>query len=161
MKGYSLTILTVSVVGGIINSLIDSQSQLKKYINYVVSLVCIVCLIAPIGSLIGNIANFKGAINEYFDKIFISEKIDAANSLIINSGEEKICEGIKNTLIDKYNFDKKEVYVNLEIDKTDLQAIKVKKINVILTGKASWHDAKTVEEYLKNMIGADVSVKRK
>lgn len=161
MNKYSITILTVSVVGGIINSLVDSQSPLKKYISYLVSLVCVVSLIAPIGGIISNITNLKGNINEYFDKILVSEKIDAGNELIINSSKEKICEGIKNTLTNKYNFDEKEVIVSLDIDKTDLQAIKIEQINVILTGKASWHDVKNVQEYLEDVVGGKIVVKRK
>lgn len=161
MKGYILTILTVSIVGGIISSLIDSGNQLKKYVKYVVSLVCIVCLISPMASVIGNTANIKSNLTKYFDEIFVFDKIDATNSLIINSSEEKICDGIKKTLLDKYNFEEKEVFVTLEIDKTDIQAIKIEKINVILTGKASWHDVKSVEEYLEDIIGGNVSVKRK
>lgn len=161
MNKYSITILTVSVVGGIINSLVDSQSPLKKYISYLVSLVCVVSLIAPIGGIISNITDLKGNINEYFDKILVSEKIDAGNELIINSSKEKICEGIKNTLTNKYNFEEKEVIVSLDIDKTDLQAIKIEQINVILTGKASWHDVKNVQEYLEDVVGGKIVVKRK
>ncbi len=161
MKTYLITILTVSVVGGIINSLIDSSSKIKKYINYLISLICVVCLVAPIGNVIGNISSIKAEINEYFEKVFVSEKIDASNDLIINTSKEKICDGIKNSVLEKYNFDEKEVFVDLTIDRTDIGSLKIEKINVVLTGKASWSDVKEVEEYLKNTIGSDIEVKRK
>lgn len=161
MNRYSITILTASVVGGIINSLVDSKSPLKKYVNYLVSLVCIVSIVAPIGGIIGNISNLKDTVTNYLDKIFVSEKIESGNSLIINSGKEKICEGIKNTLIDKYNFNEKEVIVDLIIDSEDIQALKIQEINIILTGKASWHDVENVQKYLEGTIGGQISVTRK
>ncbi|MBQ8545907.1 MAG: stage III sporulation protein AF [Clostridia bacterium] len=161
MNTYTLTILTVSLVGGIINSLVASNNGLKKYISYIVSLVCVVCLISPIGSLIGNIANIKSNINDYVEEVFSSDAYNNSNSLIINTGKEKVCEGVKEIIKDRYGFDDNEVIVDLELDETNIQAIKIEKINIILTGKASWSDVNTVEEYIKDMVGCDISVKRK
>lgn len=161
MNQYTITILTASVVGGIINSLVSSGSALKKYVSYIVSLVCVVCLISPVGSLVGDIANIKTDINDYVEKIFDTDAYQNSNSLIINTGAEKICEGIKEIIKDKYNFDDNEIYVDLTLDKTDIQAIKIEKINIILTGKASWSDVDTVEKYLTDIVGCDVLVKRK
>ena len=161
MNNYVITILTVAVTGGIINSIVSKDSHLKKYINYIVSLVCVVCLISPIGGVISNIANIKENINDYVDKIFVTESIEISNSLIINTSKEKICEGIKETIIHKYNFDSNEVYVQLILDDSNLQSLKINKINVTLTGKASWSDVKIVEDFLKNTIDSNVEVKRK
>lgn len=161
MSNYVITILTVAVSGGIINSLVSKDSHLKKYINYIVSLVCVVCLISPIGSVISDLASIKQNINEYVDGIFVSDRIESSNSLIINTSKEKICQGIKETIIDKYKFNSDDIHVQLKLDESNVHALKIDKINVVLTGKASWSDVKTVEDFLKTTIGANVEVKRK
>ncbi len=161
MNNYVITILTVAVAGGIVNSLVSKESHLKKYINYIVSLVCVVCLISPIGNVISDIASIKENINDYIDKIFVTENIEISNSLIINTSKEKICEGIKETIIEKYKFDSSDVYVQLTLDESNIQSLKIDKINVTLTGKASWSDVKTVETFLKSTVGPNVEVKRK
>ena len=160
MNSYTLTILTVSVVGGIINSLVSSTA-LKKYVSYIISLVCVVCLIAPVGSIIGNISNIKNNVNNFMEEIFESDDYKNSNSLIINTGTEKVCEGLKEIIKERYNFDDNEVFVDLTLDKSNIQAIKIDQINIILTGKASWSDVDSVEKYLKDIVGCDVSVKRK
>ena len=161
MNNYVITILTVAVSGGIINSVVSKESHLKKYINYIVSLVCVVCLISPIGSIISDIASIKENVNNYVEKIFVTESIEISNSLIINTSKEKICKGIKETIIQKFKFDSKEVYVQLILDDSNRESLKINKINVTLTGKASWSDVKLVEDFLKNNIDPNIEVKRK
>lgn len=160
MNQYVNGVLISSIVGGIINSLAPNN-KIKKYVNYVVSIVCVLCLISPILPLISNISNLKSSISDYLDNIFVSEKAELSNSLIINTGSEKICNGIKEAIIDKYNFDEKEVQVALVIDKENINAVKIKEIVITLSGKASWSDAKKIEDYLTSLIGSNISVKRK
>ncbi len=161
MNTYINTILTVSVVGGIINSIVPTKSKLKKYISYIVGLVCVLCLISPLSSLIINTAGLKQSINDFTHNIFIKEDIEHTNSLIINTGTEHVCSGIKEIIIDKYGFDENEVIVELVLDKTNINAIKINCVNVTLTGKASWSDAKTIEKYLNDLIGTKIEVKRR
>ena len=160
MNKYVNGILISSIVGGIINSLAPNN-KIKKYLNYVVSIVCVLCLLSPILPLISNISNLKSSISNYLDNILVSEKTELSNSLIINTGSEKICSGIKEAIIDKYNFDEKEVKVALVIDKENINAVKIKEIIVTLSGKASWSDAKKIEDYLTNLIGTNINVKRR
>ena len=161
MKMYINTILTVSLVGGIINTLAPSKSGLKKYVNYITSIVCVLCLISPLTTLLSNTSSLKESINNFVDKIFVVENIDSANSLIVNSSKEKIEEGIKEAIIQKYGFNENEVIVDLILDTNKIDAIKIECVNVTLTGKASWSDTKTVKDYLNNLIGTEIEVKRR
>lgn len=161
MNTYFNTILTVSLVGGIISSFVPERSGLKKYIGYIISLVIILCLVSPLTSILTSTIQFKESINNFLDKISVSEDIEKSNSLIINSSKEKISNGIKEVIIQKYKFDESEVIVDLILDTEEIDSIRVERVLVTLTGKSSWSDVGAVKEYLNNIIGTETEVRRK
>lgn len=162
MNGYIYGILTASVVGGIISTLVSNLNNgLKKYVNYTVALVCAIVMLLPLSNIIGNTGKIKDSISDFFNEILYNDELEESNSLIINTGTEAVVNGIKNLIIDKFNLDEKEVLVSLEIDESNIQAIEITKINVILTGRASWSDVDTVKGYLEGIVGASISVTRK
>lgn len=160
MKAYVSTLLIVSIIGGIVSSLCSSLKDLKKYINYFVGLIAIICMISPLTSFVTNISSTKEQIKEYFNSLTSEEIINNSNDIIINSGVESIENGIKNAIIQRFSFEENEIIVNLSLDKTNIEAIKIKQINIILTGKASWSDVDSVKSYLESIIGGNISVKR-
>ncbi len=161
MNGYISAILVSSVVGGIINSLVPEKNGIKKYVKFIVGLVCIVSLISPITKIAFNANNIKEGVQNFVDNIIVKDKIEISNSLIVNTSAEKICEGVKEAIIDKYNFDEKEVFVDISLDTENINAIKVNAINVTLSGKSSWSDCEKIEEYLEGIVGCDITVKRR
>ena len=116
---------------------------------------------SPIFSVIKSTEGIKDNINSFFDEITNNDKLDGLNEIIVNTSTEAVIKGIKNTIIERFDFDENEVFVEIETDKTSIESIKITKIKVILTGKASWSDVETVKEYLANMVGGDVSVTRR
>ena len=161
MKGYIYTLLVISLVGGIINSFVDNFGSLKKYISYFLCLIMIICMLSPLTEVIGSASNLKDNIASFFDKITDDEALNGTNEIIVNTGIDAVKKGIKNTLIEKYGFDEKEIIVDIETDTTNIEAIKITKIKIILTGKASWSDVDSVKDYLKNIVGGDISVTRR
>lgn len=161
MNKYISSILIISLVGGIVNSLLDNFKDTKKYVNYFLSLIMVICMISPIASLLGNLSTIKENFYNYFDELTNNESLNGNNEIIINTGTEAIIKGIKNTIIENFDFDENEIIVNLETDTTNIEAIKITKINVILTGKASWSDVDTVKKYLENVVGGEISVCRR
>ena len=160
MKIYVSTLLIVSVVGGTLSSICSSLNDLKKYINYFVGLVAVICMLSPLTSFITNISTTKEQIKEYFNNLTNEEVINNSNDIIINSGIVSIENGIKSAIIQRFGFEENEIVVNLSLDKTNIEAIKIKQINIILTGKASWSDVDSVKSYLESIIGGNISVKR-
>lgn len=161
MASYITTLITISIIGGVISNLISSFNGIKRYVNYFIGLIAVVCLLSPIVSFVSNISSFKTSINNFIDKFASQDIIDSSNDIIINSGAENIKGGIKKTLVEHFGLDEKEIIIELEIDKTNIEAIKINKITVILTGKASWNDVDAVKEYLNNVIGGNIVVTRK
>jgi hypothetical protein len=117
-------------------------------------------MLSPLASFLSNIGSTKDFIKEYFDSFASEEIINSTNDIIINSGIDSIKNGIENTLIQKFGFNEGDIIVELDIDKSNIEAIKIKKINIILTGKASWSDVDRVKSYLESIIGGNISVKR-
>ncbi len=162
MNGYIYTILVVAIIGGIVNSIVsESYGSLKKHINYVVGLICVICLIAPLSTLIKNSGEIKESISGFFDNVVNEEYLDSSNSLIVNTGVDKVCLGIKSTVIDKFGFDENDVIVTLETDTQNIDSITITKINIVLSGKASWTDVKNVKDYIENLVGVKADVTRR
>ena len=160
MNKYVITIFISTFISGILLTL-TPEGKIKKYVQYIISLVLIISIIAPISSLLLSVTDLKRDLQDYISDILVSEKIEISNSLIINTGIEKISEGIKEAIVDKYNFDENEISVELILNGENISTIKIAKINVYLTGKSSWSDANKIEEYLKSLIGGDINVKRR
>ena len=161
MSAYITSLITISIIGGLVSNLVSSFKSIKVYVNYFVGLVAVICMLSPLFSFLNNISSIKETLNDYFNSFASQDIIDNSNDIIINSGIDSIEKGIKNTLIEKYNFEEKEVIISIEADSSNIEAIRITKITVILTGKASWHDVDAVKEYLDNVIGGNIVVTRK
>lgn len=160
MNAYINSILIIAVVGGVASSLVSSN-KLKKHINYIIGLVSTLILLSPIVTFISNIENVKDTINNFISDTISGETLNNTNSLIVNTGVEKISEGVKTLVVDKYNFEETDVYVNVIADTTDISSIRITSICITLKNKATWSDAESIEKYVENYVGCDVYVIKK
>ena len=160
MNEFLRSVLLLSVVSGIINSLIINGT-VKKYINYLISLICVLIIISPVFNVLSSISKIEEYINNFTHSIKTEEIINNSNSLIVNTSEEKVCNGIKEMVISKFGFEETDVYVSLDLDKADIGSIKIRSVNVVLTNKASWSDTDRVKEYLDKTVGCKINVTRR
>lgn len=161
MELYFNSILTISVIGGIITCLLPQNSKgLKKYVQYIVGLICTITLLSPLTSVIGNISGFKNNISDFFDNTLSQDAIDKHNDLILNAGVEKVGEGIKSVLIDKFKFDENDITVKIITNTNDISAIKISKIIIILKNKATWENPNNIKDYLEGMISCEIEIKK-
>ena len=161
MNKYIYTLLIISVISGLINSFISSFGSIKKYVDYFIGLLIVVCLMSPIIDIVGNISSLKNNISEFVENLVSEDEINSSNEIIINAGVDAIKNGIKKEIADKFGLDEKEILIELDIDKGNIESIKIKQISIILTGKASWSDVDTVKDHLEKIIGGNISVKRR
>lgn len=160
MNEFLRSVLLLSVVSGIINSLIINGT-VKKYVNYLISLICVLIIISPVFNVLSSISKIEEYINNFTHSIKTEEIINNSNSLIVNTSEEKVCNGIKEMVISKFGFEETDVYVSLDLDKADIGSIKIRSVNVVLTNKASWSDTDRVKEYLDKTVGCKIKVTRR
>ena len=161
MKLFTVTIVAASVVGGIINSLISARSKLKKYVSFLVTLVCTLSLLQPITEILTSTSKLKETVTEFFTSVTIQDKISASNDLIVNTSKTKIENGINELVCDKFKLESDEVTVEIILNEENVEAIKIEKIYVYITGKSSWSDTDKIKDYLKDIIDTEILVKRR
>lgn len=160
MNGLLKSILVLAVISGIINSLVNS-GVIKKYVNYFISLIVVLVLLSPLFKILSSFDSIKEYINNFIHSIKTEEIIDNSNELIVNTSEKRVCDGIKEMIISKFNFESTDVYVSLECNKSEISSIKITAVNVILTNKASWSDTDAVKAYLDKAVGCKINVTRR
>lgn len=161
MKIYFTTVLTISLIGGIITSLLPEKSNsLKKYIKYVIGLICTITLISPLTSVLGNITTLQSNINDFFNSNFSQNAIDTSNKLILDTGIEKVSSGIKSVLINKFKIAESNIDIDIISDDTDISAIKITKIIITLKGNATWENSESISNYLDGLISCDIEIKK-
>ena len=162
MKRYLYTILLLSLIIGIISSFIsDTNNGTKKYINYLMGLIMVITILMPFKNMAAGILNLNEYINDFFTNIKTEQIIDESNSVIINSSKENISNGLKKALISKFGFSEKDIYVSIDTDETEISAIKLTGVNIIMTNNASWSNVDEVQKYMENLVGVRISVTRK
>ena len=121
----------------------------------------ITVIIIPFCNITRSISDIKKSLQGLSDSITSGEHLNNSNSIIINTGKEKIADGIKEAIIAKYSFDENDIYVTINTDESNINAIKIISVNIVLTGKASWSNVAQVKEYTENLIGVTANVTRK
>ena len=162
MTGYLRSVVILAIISGIIKAFFnDSSSNTKKYVNFLIGLIMVAVIISPLKDLRAKLNYAKDYITDFTNGIFANDVIDKSNYIIIKSSKEKICEGIKEAVISKYNFDTRDIYVDIVMDTTEISAIKITGVNIILTNRASWSNVDEVKKYTENLVGVRVNVTRK
>ena len=161
MTPYIYSILAIAIISGILSAIIADSNPLKKYVNYISSLILVIVLLSPIKNLLNSSFNIKEYINSFYHNIKTEEIIENSNSLIVNTSKESVSNGIKSAILERFSFKDDDVYVYLDIDSEDITSIKINQVNVILTNEASWSDTDRVKEFLDELLGCKVNVTRR
>lgn len=161
MNTFIYSILTISIISAILSSFISSSNPLKKYINYLCSIILVFTILSPILSIFKNTFNVKEYISNFYHSINTEEIIQNSNTIIVNTSKKNVCNGIKEALISKFSFEETDVYVDLEINSKDITAIEITKVKVILTNKASWSDTDKVKSFLEELLSCQIDVSRR
>ena len=133
MSNYISILITISIVGGVISSLVSDKSSLKRYINMIISIICVIALLSPLNNFVNKIDNIKSNIENLFDSSLKSEAINNTNEIIIDSGVSHIQDGIKSVIIERFSIKKEDIQVNVEVDDTSINNVKITAITVILS----------------------------
>ena len=159
MNGYIIAIVTISIVGGIVSSLVSTKDvRLKKCISFLISLIFLIVLFAPIKDAISKANDFKNSIDSFISSI--SSNVDYSNNLIINSSIDKISSGIKNTIIDEFNLKINDVEIKIEVDNTNIEAVRIEKIKIYLYNEATWLDENKIKKFVEDLAGCNVVIKK-
>ena len=160
MKAYIITIITISIVAGIISSLLSSESKLRKHINFISGLICAISLLSPIVNIAKSTTVLTDSIESIIGSLDISESINSSNQIIIDEGTEQICKGIKEAVKSRFKFNDESIKIEATINDNNIEAIILERITITLLGDATWTDEKRVKEYIEELVGCNVIVRK-
>ncbi len=98
MNGYIITLLVISFVGGIINSILP-DGGLKKYVKYIISLVCVISLVSPLTSIALNAASIKDGVTSFIDEIIINTWIKAEMKSLLSEKNATAAKTIMQSML--------------------------------------------------------------
>lgn len=161
MSKYIICILVVSIIGGIASSLMTGKIEsIKKHINFIVGLISVIALITPVIKLASSASVIKNQISQLTESILDSDNITHSNSLIISTSLEKMSDSIKLSVSKRFNLKEDDIQIDFEIDKSNIEAIEILKINVVLSGDGSWSNTEKIKDYIEGLVGITTTVKR-
>ena len=159
MNGYIFTIIVVSVISGIISSLLSSnKNSLKKYVNFISGLICSLALLSPIVSIAVNMDKFSSSVENLVNSLSISESANITNKLLIETGTEQISEGIKKTAISRFNFSEENIEVKALVNDDNIEAVILESIEIYLKNEATWTDEQLIKKYVEDLVGCQVKI---
>ena len=160
MSGYISSIITVSTIGGILVSLLsEKSSKLKKQIGFIVGLICALVFISPIIGVLNNSQMIKDNITNIILSIEGSHN-DISNEIIVGTSLEKIADGIKNMVVNKFELAENDVDVQAFVTGDSKDVIYIDYVEIRLKNGATWIDDKKIEEYVEEISGCKVQIKR-
>ena len=164
IKECFLSLIIVLISAGLINIFApEGKGKMDKYVKYTVSLAVLAALCIPLKPAIKFVASLaeKDVNIENYIIGEYSEYTDKTNKLIISENSEKICEGIKKTLFEKFEIPEHECDVELETKKNTECVVNVTKINIFLSGYSLWKDPREIEKYIYGLVNCacEVSVR--
>ena len=90
MKLYVMTVITVSVLGGIVSAMLPKDnSGLKKQVNFGIGLICAIALLSPVVSIAKNAGALTGEIEKAINSLEVNDSISQGNKIIIESSSER------------------------------------------------------------------------
>ena len=160
MNEYIYTVVTVTTIGGILISLLpEKSSKIKKQINFIVGLICTLVFISPIIGILSN----SQAIKDNISSIVLSidnVSSNATNEIIVGTSLDKISQGIKKSIINKFNLNEQDVDVRVFISDKSKEVIYIDYVEIILKNGATWTDDNKIKEYIEDLSGCKVKILR-
>lgn len=150
MKDYFITLLTASVLGGIISILV-SGSNYEKYIKYIAGLVCVVIIIAPLKSFLSSPFTLP---EEYTSKAESAVSVTGADDVIASLTISELDTYIKDILFNEFGI--KVPSTDIKIDWAD-DCMVINEITVYIDNTDGKY-LNDVKEYLAETIDESILV---
>jgi len=139
-------ISAVSVISGIAE-IFYTNSKLKKYASYIVSLIVITALILPICSFLGNFDLSS------FDTSIQPPQVNNNEEQLKKTLESAIQRNVESTLGIPYAYLETEIILS----RSDSEAM-IEKVSVIILNRKYFSSAERIGTYLKSIFGCEIEV---
>ena len=156
MRDYVRSILIVSVITGLVQSLLPSE-KMKKHIRFLSSCIVLLLLLHPLVTIGDALRGIYTDVNGLLDRIEAAEQsgIASGEALIQTYGEKAVSDYVKKYLSSEFALVPDEIEVQISNNEEDIL------VTVILRGRASWADGTAIAEQLRNKLSCPIKVIRK
>ena len=161
MRSYVISIITVSVISGLLSAMLPNNNGVKKHLNFITGLICTFILLSPVVSIAKNATILTNSIENAINSLDLDDTINKSNSIVIESGSEQISKGVKSAIVSKYKFKEENVMVEIEINDSKIEQITLDSLTVTLLNEATWTDSQEVKEYVEGLVGCPVKVSKR
>ena len=156
MREYIITLMTVSVVCGVI-SVLSPKEDMGKYVSFVCGICALGIIVTPITELIKRAEEFPDILGdrlENYDEEFYENTFEES----IVAGSVKQAESIlKNDLSQELNLDQDSFDIALSVERSE-NSISVKRATVTIYPKGLTIDARSVIEYIEKNLGCSCMI---
>ena len=145
---YFGEIIVITAVSGILLTAAP-EGNMKKYIQFVISVCVLAAVVAPMISMISDLPKTI-KLKELEYEAAGSEEAENIENAVVSASKREIEEAISSLVHTKFGIDKKEIDVEIRLDAADLSAIEITEIHVTIP-KRKGVDAKKIRAYLEEM----------
>ena len=160
MGEYLMGVIGAALFGGVITSALPDTGgggSLKKYMGFIASL-CVLCVIlSPVTDALDTLSDFfDGGLFDWVEKSTV-EYENEYYEYLVSYGKENAEEGISALICKEFSIDAENCHVSAEVYE-DEGALYLKRIRVILSGRAILKNPYEIEEYLSEIFGCECIV---
>lgn len=151
MKDLLITLAALSAICTC--ALIASpEGSFKKYIK----LCCTLCVLAVIASLLPGAADLPEAAE--IPRAAVEDLSDDAKNIVIEETKKRLCLAVKDAAYEKYGIDGDDISVDMALDLSDLQKIRITKITVQIFGLENAVKVTGLKNYVSDSFGCSCEV---
>lgn len=144
LGNFAAAVLSVCIAAGAVVR-ISPEGSIKKYLKHLVSLCVLAAILAPFVTGMNALVSFDGGVFPDFEEELSG---GGGEKYVIEAKKAEIEEAICSLISSKWGIDKGKIAVRLTLDKSNVSAIEIRKIDVKISGKTN---AEEIREYIDEM----------
>ncbi len=161
MKIYVISVVVIGVIGAIIRLLSpDGEGGgLKNHVRLATGIAIIPICIFPLLTFIDGVRGFDA--DAIFGELEEGKKQEYESIFeegYLSAEEDNLREGIAGILKSRYEIDRSDCYVSVNILTANGGDRRLDRIFINLYGSAIWKDTASIEEYLSSLFGCEVVI---
>ncbi len=158
MQKYIVTVITITLIGSFLCSVLDLNASKSKYVSYIVSLSIVCALLSPISSMISTVINI-GSYMEFENDHLIEQDTTAYEKLMLSTADLQLKRAIISIADKKFGILLDIENVTFTYDDTDMQSIEIEKISVDTKNQFVIKDLYEMKIYIEDMFMCECEVR--
>lgn len=143
---YFGEVIVITAVSGILFTAAP-EGNIKKYINFIISLCILAAIVAPMISVVSKLPD-KIRTTEWKYEEAGAEESEKIENAVVNASKKEIEDAICSLISSKFGLDVKEIDCEIELDAKDSSNIEITKITIVIP---SGKNKDKIKNYIDDM----------